>query len=262
MIPDAHLGRKLIDRLLLLGSIHSDPQGFRRTSDFLNCRMPDLILVELSEYALAYRIEQGPYLRKLFLERLKGVSRSLGLEYRAALKNWRIAAILRQISLPYEYRASVAFSRKTGAPVVPVDYSDFSCEWVETWQEMISAENILHLLQLHDRPIPLSLQYRQAARKIKCAIPEPEFLSSKDCTKWRQREEHIASEILTALARFEPQRPVYIGGWRHLLTYGRVETIRNILGVELSACRLLGSEGFLNQSPPAVDSFPSNCFTF
>lgn len=211
--------------------------------------MPDLILVELSDYALAYRIEQGPYLRKLFLERLRGVSRSLGLEYRAALKNWRIAAILRQISLPYEYRASAAFSRKTGVHLLPVDYSDFSREWVETWQEMISAENILHLLQLHDSPIPLSLQYRQAARKIKCAIPEPEFWTPKDYTKWRQREEHIASEILLALARFEPQRPVYIGGWRHLLGKGREKTIRDILGVELPACRLLGIEGFLNHEP-------------
>lgn len=249
MAPDAHLGRKLIDRLLLLGTIHSDPQGFRQTTDFLNSRRPDLILVELSKYALAYRIEQGPYLRKLFLERLRDVSRSLGIEYRAALKNWRIAAILRQISLPYEYRASAAFSRKTGAPVVPVDYSDFSREWVETWQEMISAENLLHLLQLHDSPIPLSLQYSQAERRIKCAIPEPEFWTLKDYTKWQRREEHIASEILTALARFEPQRPVYIGGWRHLLGNGRVRTIRDILGVELSACRLLGSGGFLNNEP-------------
>ncbi|MHC1729834.1 MAG: hypothetical protein AB9866_28170 [Syntrophobacteraceae bacterium] len=230
--------------LILLGTIHSDPLGFKRTTKFLEALRPDLILVELSEFALNYRIERGPHLRKLLLQRLQTLSHDLGIEYRVALKNWRIAAILRQISLPFEYRASVAFAGRTGAEVIPIDYSEFSREWVETWQEMISVENIRQLLEMQTEPPPIALQYKEAARKIACGIANPELLAWSDASQWQQRENHLAVEILRAHELFKPNQPIYIGGWRHLLPGERIRTIRDILGIKDSACFLLGQNLF------------------
>ncbi len=213
-------------------------------------------MVEISPFALKFRKERSFELRKIFLERLRMVSQELKIEFEFALKHVQIASILRQIGIPYEYRASAAYAKKTGAGLVAVDYSEFSREWIKTWPEMTSEANIARLLELERAAPPVSSLYAQAARRISGESLLPETLPGGDATGWQEREQYMADEIASALERFSPKRPVYIGGWWHLSRGGSVKTIRELLGIEAASCRLLdrGDTSDLNVSK--VDAIP------
>ena len=224
--------------LILLGTVHSDPKGFARTRTFLEQHRPDLILVEISAFALKFRKEHSSGFRKVFLEHLRTISKKLKIEFSRAVKHVQITAILRQISIPFEYRASAAYAKRTGTDLIGVDYSDFSRGWIETWQEMISAENIERLLELDSVGLPVSSLYAQAARRIGGEPLRPETRPA-DALRWQEREEQMAYEITSALERFNPVRPVYIGGWWHLCCGTSIKTVRELLGIEEACCRLL-----------------------
>jgi hypothetical protein len=226
--------------LTLLGTVHSDPGGFSRTRVFLERHRPDLILVEISAFGLKYRQERSSELRRTFLDSLRMVSGKMNIDFGRAVRHVRIASILRQISVPFEYRASSAYAKKTGTDLIPVDCSDFSREWIEkTWPEMISAQNIERLLELESSGPGVSSLYARAAERISLGSSLPETLTETDALRWRKREQFMAAEITSALQRFSPERPVYIGGWWHLSRGGSVKTIRELLGIEADSCRLL-----------------------
>jgi hypothetical protein len=196
-------------------------------------------MVEISPFALKFRKERSSELRKAFLERLRTVSRELKIEFAVALKHVQIASILRQIGIPYEYRASAAYAKKTGTDLIAVDYSEFSREWIETWPEMTSAANIERLLELEGTAPPVASLYAQAARRIGGGPSLPETLPGGDASVWQERERYMAAEITSALGRLSPDRPVYIGGWWHLSCEGSVKTLRELLGIAVPSCRLL-----------------------
>ena len=174
--------------LILLGTVHSDPKGFSRTRTFLEQHRPDLILVEISAFALKFRKEHSSELRKIFLEHLRTISKKLKIEFSRAIKHVQITAILRQISIPFEYRASAAYAKRTGIDLIGVDYSDFSRRWIETWQEMISAENIeLVCWNWKASGSPVSSLYAQAARRISGEPFRPETRPA-DALRWQERE--------------------------------------------------------------------------
>jgi len=224
--------------LILMGTVHSDPKGFSRTRTFLEQHRPDLILVEISPFALKFRKEHSSELRKIFLEHLRTISKKLKIEFSRAVKHVQIAAILRQITIPFEYRASAAYAKTTGTDLIGVDYSDFSRRWIQTWQEMISAANIERLLELESTGLPVSSHYAHAAARIRGEPSRPEIRPA-DALLWQEREKQMAHEITCGLERFNPLRPVYIGGWWHLSCGTSIKTVRELLGIGASSCRLL-----------------------
>jgi hypothetical protein len=224
--------------LILLGTVHSDPKGFSRTRTFLEQHRPDLILVEISAFALKFRKEHSSELRRIFLERLRTISKKLQIEFSRAIKHVQITAILRQIRIPFEYRASAAYAKRTGIDLIGVDYCDFSRRWIETWQEMISAENIELLLELESGGLPVSSLYAHAARRITGEPSRPETRPAH-ALRWQEREKQMACKITCGLERFNPVRPVYIGGWWHLSCGTGIKTVRELLGIGASSCRLL-----------------------
>jgi len=236
--------------LVLLGTVHCDPKGLSRTRTFLEFHRPDLILVEISDFALKLRTERSAELRKIFRKRLRVVSDKMHIDFHTALKHVEIASILRQIGFPYEYRASAVYARRTGIALVAVDYSEFSRQWIETWPEMISVENIERLLKLESSRPSVSSLYAQAARRID-AGPLPIEAPPADAVRWSEREKQMALRIRSALERLNPERPVYIGGWWHLSRGGSIETIRELLGIGADSCRLL-DRGVINQDRDSV----------
>jgi hypothetical protein len=234
--------------LILLGTVHSDPKGFSRTRAFLQRHRPDLIMVEISPYALKFRKERAPELRKIFLERLRIVSRNLKIDYGVALKHVQIVSILRQTGIPYEYRAAAAYAKRTGIDLLAVDSSEFSRGWIETWPEMVSAANIELLLKLESAAPSASSLYAQAARRIGGGPSCPETLPAGGEPGWQEREIYLAAQITSALERFNPERPIYIGGWWHLSRRGNVKTVRELLGLGAASCLLLdrGAAGILH----------------
>jgi hypothetical protein len=254
--------------LILLGTVHSDPRGFSRTRAFLIQYKPDLILVEISPFAVEYRKQHARTLRKTLFCNLRGASERLSLDFKATLKNPYIADIILQISLPFEFRASVSYARHAGVKVVPVDYSEFSREWIKTWPELISSENLETLLQLEDSQRPVSQHYAEAALEIAGRSGSRDITAGKDFEKWQKREDYIAEAIRSQLDINEPSRPIYIGGWRHLVAKGRLKTIRDILGIEGSGCFLLNNSPNADQIKwaeareqlfPRVASFTGKC---
>jgi hypothetical protein len=187
----------------------------------------------------------------------------LKVDFRTALKDPRISAIIIQIGLPFEYRASVSYARLNGVEVVPVDYSEFSMEWISTWPELISSENIESLLKLETAVIPVTQHYREAARGIARRSSSPDIWAGKDSPLWQKREGYIAAAIRSQLEINAVSRPVYIGGWQHLIARGRLKTIRDILEIEESNCILLdhgpAAGKVMKPSLPRVASLTGKC---
>lgn len=224
--------------LAALGTVHSDPDGFSKTLSFLERYKPDLLLVEISEFALQFRHARAARLTKIFVQRLHAVSQKLDIPYAIAREHPQIAAIFRQISLPFEYCASSAYAEKSGAHLVPVDYSKFSRHWIKTWPEMLSAGNIEILLGTENTAPPVATLYARAARRVFEGETFPEALHY-DAPLWRERERYMAQTITAALKRFTPERPLFIGGWWHLSRGGTIETLRELLAIGQTSCFLL-----------------------
>lgn len=224
--------------LMLLGTVHSDRRGFARTRAFLETYGPDLVLVEISPFGVEFRKKHSVELRKTLRERVGIVDKKLGISHAAALRHSRIADIYRQFGLPFEYRAAATYAKKAAIEVLTVDSSDFSREWIATWPEMISEENIELLLGLESTAPRTSALYARAAREI-AEGPSGPALHGTDAGIWQKREEYMAAQMVSALERFHPARPVYLGGWWHLTWGGSVRTLREILGVLAGGCVLV-----------------------
>jgi hypothetical protein len=232
-------GKKHECRLILLGTVHTDRLGFARTWAFLREYKPDLVLLELSPFGLQYRKEHARVLRRTFFANLRRVAENFRIDFTSALMNSHITGIIIQIGLPFEYRASVAYTKHSGTKIVLVDDSEFSREWTNTWSELISPENLATLLQLETEVIPAPLYYERAASGIAGESVHSVMPGGVNLRPWQRREDYIAAQILSALKTNAPRRPVYIGGWRHLISGGELKTIRDILSLEASSCLLL-----------------------
>jgi hypothetical protein len=233
---DAALAR----RLTLIGTVHGDPRGHALLSGLLASLRPDLILVELSPFGLAYRAARRRFLERLFLRNLKRAAIALRMGVGGASAHPRIAPIFRQISIPFEYLASAEFARRTKARLVLADSSEFSKIWVQTWLEMIAEKNLRVLLSLPSETAdPIAAAYARAAAGIGGSrFPAPLELPNRD-EALQEREYRIAVKVRTALGSFRPEKPVYIGGWQHLVPGGRFRALRDILGISRSQCLLL-----------------------
>lgn len=233
-----------LSRLILLGTVHNDPQGFKRLREFLEREKPDCILVELSPYALRYRLRHQRYLHKTLTRNLRSAAAESNVPLIEAFQHPEVAAIRRQISLPMEYRAAASYAQTGLSGVFPVDYSLFSRKWIATWPELLSPRNLCILLTQPSTTRSISTIYELAARSMeKNASPsifyETTFQKSEKDPLWAEREYHMAMRIIHVLRAFSPQNPVYLGGWWHLTSGGPTSTLRDFLGVEPSKCFLL-----------------------
>jgi hypothetical protein len=198
-------------------------------------------MVEISPYSLQYRMANASALRKTLFKNLRSASATLRISLATALKHHHIKSILRQISLPFEYSASALYGRRTRVEVIPVDSSEFSREWIGTWPEMLSTANLKHLLELENTSEEASREYSMAALRISGRILPPPFDTAKirDLALWQKREDYIADQVRAACGRLHPERPLYIGGWKHLLCGERLKTLREMLIVTAENCLLL-----------------------
>lgn len=156
-----------LSRLILLGTVHNDPQGFKRLREFLEREKPDCILVELSPYALRYRLRHQRYLHKTLTRNLRSAAAESNVPLIEAFQHPEVAAIRRQISLPMEYRAAASYAQTGLSGVFPVDYSLFSRKWIATWPELLSPRNLCILLTQPSTTRFISSIYDLAARSMK-----------------------------------------------------------------------------------------------
>ena len=205
--------------LLLIGTVHSDPDGASRLLELLRKERPVEVLVEVSPYGLSFRRRRGRHLLRILGRRLRHLTRGRSDSWKGC---GQILSIFQQIQTPFEYRASIRYSRESGAAIACVDLSSLSREWIQgSWQGMLETRNLKALLG--EPPEGLretaakgySLASRLLSEKEKGWFsPYVSWLEDPDS---EAREAHLAERVAGTYERAADGRIAYVGGWQHLL---------------------------------------------
>jgi hypothetical protein len=206
--------------LLLIGTVHGDPDGMARLLGLLKKEEPGLVAVEVSPYGLSYRQRYGRRLQRLLRRRLRCVADRHGV----AWGQWgQFQAAVAQLRFPFEYKASLRFCRDSGGVLWCLDLSAMSRELIQTsWDELVSSRNIEALL--HERPEHLRTSVKKAYAMASRLLREGEksYLSAfvrewEADPRWKEREAALAERIGKRYETVERGRLAYVGGWQHLL---------------------------------------------
>jgi len=198
-------------RALMIGVAHLDPRGEARLLQALRQWKPDLITLEVSEYAVAFRRENGERLRQKLLALTDSDQRAHG----------QIAALFAKLQIPFEVTAAEAYCREQGGAFHCLDDSDLSREYLaEFAAETFTADNIAHLLTLEDCPPDRQAEriYRRVRRLLADEPVIPALLGNdRRLTTAQQRDELMQQRAGALLRERRPRRWVHVGGAEHLL---------------------------------------------
>jgi hypothetical protein len=206
--------------LLLIGTVHGDPDGMLRLLGLLKKEEPGLVAVEVSPYGLSYRQRRGRRLERVLRRRLRRVAKRHGLLW----EQWgQFQAVVAQLSFPFEYRASLRFCRDSGAVLSCLDLSAMSRELIQTsWDELVSSRNIKALL--HEPPEPPHASVKKAYAMASKLLRERQesYLSAffrewQTDPGWKIREAALAEGIGKRYKTLKSGQLAYVGGWQHLL---------------------------------------------
>jgi hypothetical protein len=206
--------------LLLIGTVHGDPDGMARLLGLLKKEEPGLVAVEASPYGLSYRQRYGRRLRRLLRRRLRCVSEGHGVSW----ERWgQFQAIVSQLSFPFEYKASLRFCRDSGARFWCLDLSAMSRELIHaSWDELVSPRNIEALL--HEPPEDLRTPVKKAYALASKLLKEKQsgYLSAfvrefEADPAWKNREAALAEGLEKGYGMMKSGRLAYVGGWQHLV---------------------------------------------
>ena len=206
--------------LILIGTVHQDPDGLAKLSSLLSKECPVAVAVEVSPYGLFYRLKNR---RRLHSQLRRRVNR-LANELRVSWRRWgQIHAIQTQLRLPFEYRTARKYSRDTGAKLFCIDSSDWSKGWIhDQWQHLLSSENLRALLKQlpEDLRDKVGRDYKMATRLLDSRDTSLVSVFARRWAEdpcWQQREAELARELERLYLRVQKGRLIYAGGWQHLL---------------------------------------------
>jgi len=206
--------------LILIGTVHRDPEGSAKLSSLLSKECPAAVAVEVSPYGLFYRRKNGRRLHRQLMRRVK----RLANELRVSWRRWgQIDAIQTQLRAPFEYRTAQNYCRDHGAMLFCIDSSHWSKRWIhDQWQHLLSSKNLKALL----KQLPEDLR-DEVGRDYKMATlllgPGDRSLVSAfvrtwtEDPSWQQREAELAQELERLYLGVQKGRLAYAGGWQHLL---------------------------------------------
>ncbi|HVO83746.1 MAG TPA: hypothetical protein VMU60_04905 [Syntrophobacteria bacterium] len=214
--------------LVLVGTVHRDPDGFRKLAEVLARERPQAVAVEASPYGLLFRRREGRRLRRQLERRLRRWGKTRG----SVWKSWgQLYAIDLQLAPPFEYRASLRYCRDTGASLSLIDLSSWSREAIQTqWPQMVSLENLSLISTEPPGALGVMVRrdYEMAARLLRGAAQSlvSAFLGSgvKE-PAWKEREAVLAARVRARFGEMQAGRLVYVGGWQHLVGSGGCGTL-------------------------------------
>lgn len=231
MLPDGVVcqGKDLV----LVGTVHGDPDGPARLRQILRKEAPSVIGVEISPYGLSFRQRNGRRLRRILRRRAGRIAAAQGIPW----QGWgQIQAVFAQLSMPFEYKASLCFCRESGGALFCLDVSSLSRHLIgEQWGELLSRENIRSLAGEPAEDLRESVKkvYALASRLLSEQGKDQGSPFEKDLARdpeWQAREAALARRLTERFSIMECGRMAYVGGWQHLLKTTRAGTLYDRIG--------------------------------
>ena len=206
--------------LILIGTVHHDPDGAVRLRRLLAREGPVAVAVEVSPYGLSYRRRNSRHLRRQLLRQVSELAEARKVSWR----EWgQIHALLAQLAEPYEYRGALTYCRETGAVLSCLDCSQWSKKWIDNhWQQLVSRDNLSSLLE--QVPEDMRREVRKGYKLATGLLSDGDhFLVSAFARSWstdpgwHQREAGLALGLQNLYGQLPKGRLAYVGGWQHLL---------------------------------------------
>lgn len=221
--------------LTLIGTVHRDPRGAEKLLPLLRRLRPDLVTLEMSEKAFAYR--QGEAHRQL--RRLDRILERLAAELMVSVHELQahpaVADIRTLLALPFEYQAASAYAAEATVPMHLIDLSDVSAAKLKRVEgDLITYSNLRVLVSLPGKIENSGSEGYETARALICKEPgetvRRAFLERRRGEEGiGQRDMAMAQAIRRLLERRSDGHLVHIGGWVHLVEDGRGETLYSLL---------------------------------
>ncbi len=215
--------------LILLGTVHGDPQGYERAWRLLSFFKPDLITVEISRFSVRYRKRQERRWQHLLEQALEDLPAS-------ARTHPAIQRLAAQVALPFEVRVARDWGCRHGTPWRPLDLGGPSRRHLPRYgRELLTPANLRALLGIPDGSLKdlVATEFRRAHQAYQRSpwrlLPHaaPETL----------KRERVLARRLRRLA-LPGCRLVHLGGWEHLVPWQDGYGLWHLL-MDLKPCRLL-----------------------
>ncbi|MEF3168795.1 MAG: hypothetical protein K6360_05605 [Deltaproteobacteria bacterium] len=227
--------RDIQPSLILVGTVHLQWEARSELSRLLHLLKPAAVTVEISPFSVAYRGQH----EARWIALLEDHRRLLPKEQR---NHPRVQLLERQIRLPFEWAEALAFGKRRGIPVVPVDTGELARKELPRWEDdLLSKANLLSQTACEAEPVELHIERRHA--EAKRILSEPwngpqahhplRWLGERE---WEKRERLLAQRV-RRIHRIK--RPlVHIGGWMHMVIGSPWLTLADRL-CDLSPMRIL-----------------------
>jgi len=206
--------------LILVGTVHGDPDGMVLLLQLLRHENPVQVTVEISPYGLSFRQRRGRRLLRLLARRGRRIACGSGSDMRM----WgQFQAISAQFRFPFEYKAPLRYCRDAGARLVCLDLSSYSMRLIQgAWEDLVSARNLGILCQQNPENLrsETARTYALASRLMREKEEARSFASIRGWridAEWQAREAFLAAGLERKWATIEKGGLAHIGGWQHLL---------------------------------------------
>ena len=189
-------------RLVLIGTVHLDPDGYGLLRSLLESLKPATVTVEISPYALEFRRTRGAgLLARLDPFRLPDSTLPAGLQ-----------AVSAQLEIPYEYRAAKEFADRSGAAASAVGDSEVSRRLLtELEREVMNETNLARLARLDTPPLPVQVDNQRA--QVARFFREGPLVGTEERARMDEMEKQLAGAVRPHLGA---DLTVHVGGWEHL----------------------------------------------
>ncbi len=211
--------------LTLIGTVHRG-EGQTRLEELLCALRPDHITLEMSPYALSFRMRRSPKLLERLETILERVSRETGRPRDELSIHPQVEAIRTLLALPFEYVAAARYCAATDAPLELIDSSLISARKLRRVErELVTAPNVRILLECAPQETAESARLARAMLhgRIDPAIRRAFLARRRGPEEIGERDRRMAVAIRNRLK--DGKRLVHIGGWVHLVEDERKETL-------------------------------------
>ncbi|MCJ7819340.1 MAG: hypothetical protein MUP25_05895 [Syntrophales bacterium] len=196
--------------LILIGTVHGDPQGRARAGKLLHHLRPHLVSVEISPFSLGYRLKHGRGWQRQLAAALAALPA-------AAERHLAIQRLAAQVALPFEVRAAGDYSRRLNVPWRPLDLGFLSRRHLPRYEtELLNLANLEALLATADGDLEdfVAGQFRRARQALAGAPRRRIFPGVHETLR---RERFLARRLRGLVCRH--RRVVHLGGWEHLVEW-------------------------------------------